>query len=78
MLIGKFQIDTHSVIILFYINASNGLISTQIMEILSLWKTPMEIPMVIDSLGGRIELTYVCTLVILNLRGIGFPSKLIV
>jgi hypothetical protein len=78
MIVGMFPVDSHIAEVLFDIGATHSFITTSWVEAHNLPITTMSTPIQIDSAGGRIRADSICLNVSVEIRGIAFPTNLIV
>jgi hypothetical protein len=78
MIVGMFPVDSHIAEVLFDTGATHSFITASWVEAHNLPITTMSTPIQIDSAGGRIPTDSICLNVSVEIRGIAFPSNLIV
>jgi predicted aspartyl protease len=78
MIVGMFLVDSHIVEVLFDTGETHSFITASWVEAHNLPITTMSTPIQIYSAGGRIRDDSVCLNVSVEIRGIVFPSNLIV
>jgi hypothetical protein len=78
MIVGMFPVDSHIAEVLFDTRATHSFITASWVEAHNLSITTMSTPIQIDSAGGRIRADSICLNVSVEIRGIVFPSNLIV
>jgi predicted aspartyl protease len=78
MIVGMFPVNSHNVEVLFDTGATHSFITASWVEAHNLPITTMSTPIQIDSAGGRIRADSVCLNVSVEIRGIEFPTNLIV
>jgi hypothetical protein len=78
MTVGMFPVDSHIAEVLFDTGATHSFITSSWVEAHNLPITTMSTPIQIDSAGGRIRTNSICLNVSMEIRGIVFPTNLIV
>jgi predicted aspartyl protease len=78
MIVGMFLVDSHIAELLFDTGATHSFITASWVEAHNLPITTMSTPIQIDSVGGRVRADSVCLNVSVEIRGIVFPTNLIV
>jgi hypothetical protein len=78
MTVGMFLVDSHIAEVLFDTGATHSFIIVSWVEAHNLPITTMSTPIQIDSDGGRIQANSICLNVSAEIRGIAFPTNLIV
>jgi hypothetical protein len=78
MIVGMFPIDSYIAEVLFDTGATHSFITVSWVEAHNLPITTMSTPIQIDSAGGRIRADSICLNVSVEIRGIAFPTNLIV
>jgi hypothetical protein len=78
MIVGMFPVDSHIAEVLFDTRATHSFITASWVEAYNLPITTMSTPIQIDSAGGRIRADSICLNVSVEIRGIAFPTNLIV
>jgi hypothetical protein len=78
MIVGTFLVDSHIAEVLFDTGATHSFITASWVEAHNLPVTTMSTPIQIDSTGGRIRADSICLNVSVEIRGVVFPTNLIV
>jgi hypothetical protein len=78
MIVGMFPVDSHIAEVLFDNGATHSFITVSWVEAHNLPITTMSTPIQIDSSGGRVRVDSICLNVGVEIRGIEFPTNLIV
>jgi hypothetical protein len=78
MIVGMLPVDFHIAEVLFDTRATHSFITASCVEAYNLPITTMSTPIQIDSAGGRIRADSICLNVSVEIRGIAFPTNLIV
>jgi predicted aspartyl protease len=77
-IVGMFPVDSHIAEVLFDTGSTHSFITASRVEAHNLPKTTMSTPIQIDSAGGEVRADSVCLNVSVEIRGIEFPTNLIV
>jgi hypothetical protein len=78
MIVGMFPVDSHIAEVLFDTGATHSFITASWVEAHNLPITTMSTPIQIDSAGGRVRADSICLNVSVEIKGIEFPTNLIV
>ena len=78
MTIGTFSVKSHSTEVLFDIGATHSFVTASWVEVHNLPITTMTTQIQIDSAGGIVQTNRICLNVRVEIRGIEFPTNLIV
>jgi hypothetical protein len=78
MIVGMFPVDSHIAEVLFDTGATHSFITASWVEAHNLPVTTMSTPIQIDSAGGRVRTDSACFNASVEIRGIAFPTNLIV
>jgi hypothetical protein len=78
MIVGMFTVDSHIAEVLFDTGATHSFITASWVEAHNLPVTTMSTPIQIDSAGGRVRTDSACFNASVEIRGIAFPTNLIV
>jgi predicted aspartyl protease len=78
MIVGMFPVDSHIAKVLFDTRATHSFITASWVEAHNLRITTMSTPIQIDSAGGKVQADSICLNVSVEIRGIEFPTNLIV
>jgi len=73
IMMGTFSINYIPAIVLFESGASHTFISQAFVRVHSIPLVAMKTPMLVNSLGGTIPVSYCCPLASLSLKGVDFP-----
>jgi hypothetical protein len=78
MIVGMFSVDSHIAEVLFDTRATHSFITASWVEAHNLPITTMPTPIQIDSAGGKVRVDNVCLNVSVEIRGMEFPTNLII
>jgi hypothetical protein len=78
MIVGMFPVDSYIAEVLFDTGAMHSFITASWVEAHNLPITTMSTPIQIDSAGGKVRADSICLNVSMKIRGIEFPTNLIV
>ena len=73
-----FLVNSHPATVLFDTGASHSFISAQFVKKHSLGTTLMKTPMLVKSPGGNFESSHMCPSLKINIRGVDFPTQLMI
>jgi hypothetical protein len=76
--VGMFSVESHPAKVLFYTGATHSFVTATWVEMHDISVEPMMPPMRVNSVGGKVQADKICSNVRVEIRGIGFPSDLIV
>jgi hypothetical protein len=76
--VGMFSVESHPAKVLFDTGATHSFVTATWVEMHDISVEPMMPPMRVNSVGGKVQEDKICSNVRVEIRGIGFPSDLIV
>jgi hypothetical protein len=76
--VGMFSVESHSAKVLFDTGATHSFVTATWVEMHNISVEAMMPPMRINSVGGKVQTDKICSNIRVEIRGIGFPSDLIV
>ena len=78
MAVGMFSVESHPAKVLFDTGATHSFVTAIWVEMHNISVEAMMPPMRINSVGGKVQADKICSNIRVEIRGIGFPSDLIV
>jgi hypothetical protein len=78
VVVGMFSVESHPAKVLFDTGATHSFVTTTWVEMHNISVESMMPPMRVNSVGGKVQVGKICSNVRVEIRGIGFPSDLIV
>jgi hypothetical protein len=76
--VGMFSVESHPAKVLFDTGATHSFVTATWVELHNISVEAMMPPMRINSVGGKVQTDKICSNIMVEIRGIGFPSDLIV
>jgi hypothetical protein len=76
--VGMFSVESHPAKVLFDTGATHSFVTVTWVEMHNISVEAMMPPMRISSVGGKVQADKICSNIRVEIRGIGFPSDLIV
>jgi hypothetical protein len=78
VVVGMFPVESYPAKVLFDMGATHSFVSTSWVESHNILIEPMISPLRVNSVGGKVQSDRICPNLMIEIRGIDFPSSLVV